>query len=475
MTHRALVVFLIAIGSLLRFWGFWRASFSGDEANFVSLGVSTTRGFVDLIVSDNKKVALENLFLPILREAHPPMEILISAPVLFLKPREFFVRLVYIILNLIFLVSAYLVLKKLRNRRVSIAYLLIMATSAYAVIWSKIAMYQSLGMIAGAMIVFSIIAHLQSPSKRSLTTMFVSFAVSLLVFADFPLALPAILWTVYSTRRQLTYRDVIASGCIGLFIAGLFYIPWIGYSTIYGSRETGFNIYLGSKFKGEVDVIDNFLTYWGNFFSFPGVITVWPFAILSLTYMRKIWYLKYASLTTILYVVVYLLKPSGAYWYYVSIFGIISLLAAEWIARSGKWFPVILAGVFVVNLIMIVPMLGSATRPFVDTTSQPDGIKVIGETAKRCITRDDETYISTADYGRSTYYFGRPSFLYEDGAENRIKRMKWVLEGDERIKMIHFVEDQISDELKVALRQQAVREVRHGRDVGLLFKVCGLD
>jgi hypothetical protein len=117
-------------------------------------------------------------------------------------------------------------------------------------------------------------------------------------------------------------------------------------------------------------------------------------------------------------------------------------------------------------------MLSTAKRPFVDTTYQPDHIKAIGELAKRCITKDDETYISTADYGRSTYYFGRPSFLYEDGAGNRIKRMEWVISGDERIKMIHFTEDQIPVQLEEQLDAKATRKIKYGDDVALLFKDC---
>lgn len=467
-------IFTIFFGIILRFWFFWLPSFSGDEAEYASKAVQTLRGTLDLILGRNIHVALDNTFLPTLQHAHGPLEFLIAIPMVIFQPREFFIRLVFVVVGSITLVLSFLILKKLRNFYVASVFAIIFGTSVYAIWWSQTAMYQSLSIAASIFIFLSIIFFSKKPSRKTLNLLFLSPAVGLLVFPDFALFLPAIIWAVYDKRNYLKITDLLIAGGVFLVIAGTYYFPWVIYSIINGNQNVGFNHLLKAKLAANVDIIRNLEGFWGNFFSFPGVYAIWPFAALSILIIKKVNYVKYILLTTVLATSVYIFRAYTPYFYFVSIFALLCILASELIARQKQTGYVILILIVILNLNSVLSLLKGKHNPLIfgEKEQQIDRAKEVGSLAKRCIVSDEETFISTYPTGKSAYYFGRQSTAYYDGSEV-IPKIEEFLEGDaNNIKLIHYRKKDLDGGLEEKLKKNALNVIQYNSDVVLLFKKC---
>lgn len=466
---------IILLGILLRFWYFWKPSFSGDESEYVSKAVQVLRGIVDLTLGKNTNTLWQNIFLPFLQHAHGPLEFLIDIPIVVFQPREFFVRLIFVIISSVVLISSYSILKKLRGSSVSTAFVLTFGTSVYAIWWSQTAMYQSLSMAASIFVFLSIIYFLKKPTRKSLILLFVSPAVGLLVFPDFALFLPAIIWVIFDKRRFVKVSDLLIGGVLFLVIAGIYYFPWIIYSIISGNQNVGFNYLFKAKLAAKVDVIGNLKGFWGNFFGFPGVFTVWPIAIFSIFLVKKVSYVKYVLLTVFLATIVYIFRAYTSYFYFVSIFAPICILASEWVASQKQFGRIILVTIFMLNLLSIALLLGGEHNPLIfgEKGHQSDEAKRVGLLAKKCILKDNETFISTYPTGKSAYYFGRQSTAYYDGSE-MVPKMKLFLAGKaDNVVFIHYGRDFFTNkDLEKQLRGKALRIIDYKDDVVLIYKDC---
>ena len=226
VTEILLVILLFISSIILRFWFFWQPSFSGDEATYTTKAISIANGIVGLVNGSKIDIAFLNILRPILQHAHAPMEILILVPFVGLHPREFFLRLIYVLIGCLILIIAYLVLKKLRNQHVALAFLIMFGTSVYAIWWSQTAMYQSLSMAASIIISLSIINFYKNPSPKALLFLAISPALGLLVFPDFALFIPAILWLIYDKKVTL--------GSKTLFIRYLSFLSLSVFITFHG-------------------------------------------------------------------------------------------------------------------------------------------------------------------------------------------------------------------------------------------------
>ena len=467
---------IILVSILLRFWFFWRPSFSGDEGEYVSKAVQILRGINDLVLGRDIHIAIQNIFLPILQHAHGPLEFLLAIPMAIFQPREFFVRLIFVVIGSVVLILSFLILKKLRNINVATAFAVTFGTSVYAIWWSQTAMYQSLSMAASIFIFLSVLYFLKKPSRKTLILLFLSPAVGLLVFPDFALFVPAIIWVAYDKRKYLKITELVLAVGVFLIVAGVYYFPWIIYSIISGNQYAGFNFLLKAKLAARVDVYQNLQGFWNNFFSFPGVYTVWPFAILSTFLIKKVNYLKYVLLTVFLATLVYIFRAYTPYFYFVSIFAPICILASEWIASQKRLGKLILVAILILNLFSITLLLKGEHNPLIfgQKGHQLDEAKQVGMLAKKCIVKDDETYISTYPTGKAAYYFGRQSTAYYDGSE-MIPKMKQFLEGKaESVKLIHYSRGFfLTDKnLEEQLRGEALQIIEYKDDVALLYKDC---
>lgn len=469
-----LAIFVIIFGIIFRFWFFWQPSFSGDEGEYVSKAVQIIRGTVDLVLGRNIDIAIQNIFLPILQHAHGPLEFLIVIPMVIFQPREFFVRLIFVVIGSIVLILSFLILKKLRSVSVATAFALTFGTSVYAIWWSQTAMYLSLSMAVSILVFLSILYFSKRPSRKTLILLFLSPAVGLLVFPDFALFLPAIIWAAYDKRNYLKVADLLFAGGIFLVIAGAYYFPWVIYSIISGNQHVGFNHLLKAKLAARVDAVHNLQGFWSNFFSFPGVYTVWPFAILSIFLIKKVNYLKYVLLTVLLATLVYIFRAYIPYYYFVSIFAPICILTSEWIASQKQLGRFILVTIFILNLFSVILLLKGEHNPLIfgQKGYQIDEAKQVGILAKKCILEDDETYISTYPTGKAAYYFGRQSTAYYDGSEV-IPKMKQFLEGKaDNVKLIHYRKGLVDLELEKNLQNRALKVVNYNNEVVALFKNC---
>ena len=227
------------------------------------------------------------------------------------------------------------------------------------------------------------------------------------------------------------------------------------------------------KLESNPNLINNLRGFWGNFFAYGGVYVVWPLSILSITLVKTIKYLKYLIVTVFFATVVYAFKAYLPYYYFVSIFALFCIMASEWIALR-KYRVFVLSGVFLLNLFSLLPLIQGIHNPLIFTGQQNDNIRKVGILSKKCIVEDNETYISTED-NRTSYYFGRPSTVYQDGMENRIAQLRSFSEGQlQNVKLIHFVRRIIPTDLELELRQKSQITVEFQNDVVLIYKDCTL-
>ncbi len=469
-----LPVLLLAFSIILRFWGFWRPSFSGDEGHYVLKAIRILHGVKNLLLNQDRVIAWQNLTQPFLEHAHGPLEFLIMIPFVVFSPREFFIRLPFVFISCLTLILSFIFLEKLRNKKIALYFLILTGSSLYAVWWAQTAMYQTLSISASLMFALAMINFVKKSSCCSLLLLSTALAFGFLVFPDFLMFLPAVCWAVFDKKQFLKKKDVFLACLTVLAIAGVYYVPWIGYGLFWPEKNTGFSFLFSHKLSAAVSPSVNLKGFWGNFFSFPGVFPVWLVSLFSIFLIKKIVYLKYLLLTIVICATVYIFKAYLPYFYFVSIFSLFALLAAEWLASQKKMGSMIIAVIFLINVYGLKPLFSGTPNLFVFFEGQQDDqIQQAGETAKKCITNDNETYISTADAGRATYYFGRISTLYKDGTENRIETMRWFLAGAApQVKMIHFRKGELSSNLEGKLRQKAKKELKYGIDIVFLYKKC---
>lgn len=471
------VLALLMLSIILRFWGFWKPSFSSDEATYVIRAFSVTsklNGFLAGKLSDTDR---QTFLLQFLQHSHGPMEFVFMIPAMILRPRystaEFLVRLTWVIFGSATLILSSVWLRRLRSQTLSLLFLMFYGLSVYAIWWSQTAMYQSLSMAAGIFFSLALIRFTSNPSNRSLFWMFASLTFGLLVFPDLILFLPAAVWAIYDQRHSITAKGIIAGVVFLIVAAGIFYIPWIWYSTLPGTEKVGFRFLLQRKLLATVNPISNLAGFWQNFFSFPGVLVVWPISFFSVFLIRRVRYLKYLILSVILFSTVYITRAYIAYFYFVSIFPVLCLMAAE-VAIAVKKRKLLFIGgtALAVQLWGVVPLIRGIHNPLIFSAEQQDRIRDIGKLARLCIPDDDETYISTEDT-RTNYYFGKLSKVYQDGADRRIARMRQFLEGDmDQVKLIHFRTGLLPTDLEQALKSRATHTVVYENDIALFFKDC---
>lgn len=475
--YNKLFIPLLLTAILFRFWGFWKPSFSSDEATYVIRAFSVASklsGFLAGRLSDSDR---EIFLLQFLQHSHGPMEFIFMIPAIILRPRystaEFLVRLTWVLFSSATLIWSSIWLRRIRNQTLSILFLIFYGLSVYAIWWSQTAMYQSISMAASIFFSLALIRFTSNPSNRSLFWMFASLAFGLLVFPDLILFLPAAVWAIYDQRHSITAKGVAAGVVFLIITAGIFYIPWIWYSTLPGTEKVGFRFLLQRKLLATVNPISNLTGFWQNFFSFPGVLVVWPISFFSVFLIRRVRYLKYLILSVILFSTVYITRAYIAYFYFVSIFPVLCLMAAEvTIAVKKRTFLFIGGTALAVQLWGVMPLIRGIYNPLIFSAEQQDRIRDIGKLARLCIPGDDETYISTEDT-RTNYYFGKLSKVYQDGADRRIARMRQFLEGDmDQVKLIHFRAGLLPMDLEQALRTRATWVITYRNDTALFFKDC---
>lgn len=469
-----LIMVVIVVSIFLRFYYFWRPSFSSDEAHYVLKAIQILHGIKDFFLTKNFSVVNKNLFLPFLEHAHGPLEFMVIIPFVVFQPREFFARLPFVLISCVSLVAGFYCLKKLRNYQVAFIFTALLGTSRYVIWWSQTAMYQTLSISASLIIVIMLLRFLKKSSGRSLMLLSAGLGFGVLVFPDFLLFLPGIAWAVYDRRRFFFKKDIFAAGVLFFLIAGIYYIPWIGYSLINPQKEVGFNLLWGHKLSTVVNPVDNLRGFWGNFFGYPGIFPTWIFSLLSIFLIKKITYIKYLLLTIAICFFVYVFKAYLPYFYFVSTAALLILLAAESLVALKKigWF--IFFATLLFQFVSLSPLLSGVPNRFVFIGGQPnDQIQKVGAVAKKCITKDNETFISTTDAGRQTYYFGRISNLYRDGTAARILTIESFLGGGLlEVKLIHVREGEIPRTMSEKLRQKAIKIIKYQDDLVYLFKKC---
>lgn len=474
---KAGILSLLVLSVIFRFWGFWKPSFSSDEATYIIRAFSVASklsGFLSGRISDADR---EIFLLQFLQHSHGPMEFIFMIPAIILRPRystaEFLVRLTWVIFSSATLIWSSIWLRRIRNQTLSLMFLVFYGISMYAIWWAQTAMYQSLSMAASIFFSLALIRFTSKPSNRSLFWMFASLAFGLLVFPDLILFLPAAVWAIYDQRHSITAKGVVAGVVFLIVAAGAFYAPWIWYSTLPGTEKVGFRFLLQQKLLATVNPFSNLAGFWQNFFSFPGVLVVWPISLFSVFLIRRVQYLKYLIFSVVLFSIVYITRAYIAYFYFVSIFPVLCLMAAEaTIAAKKKMFLLIAAAALAVQLWGVIPLTRGVHNPLIFSAEQQDRIRDIGKLARLCIPGDDETYISTED-SRTNYYFGKLSKVYQDGADRRIARMRQFLEGDMgQVKLIHFRAGLLPTDLEQTLRSRATWIIVYGNDIALFFKDC---
>lgn len=466
---------LILFSIFLRFYFFWEPSFSSDEAHYVMSAIRVLNGIKGLILGQNTEAAWKNLSLPYLQAAHGPAEFLIIIPVVFLHPREFFVRLVFVLISVFTLIYVYFKLRNSRGKIVSLFFLLFSGTSLYAVLWAQTVMYQTLSICATSFILINIIEFVKTPCRSTLLKLTFSFALGLLVFPDLSLFIFGIIWMIFDKRQKLKIKDLAASTLLLIIVAGSFYIPWILYGFFGNDPGNGFRFLMIYKLSTSPNIIFNLKSFIGNFFGFPGVFVTLPFAVLSIRLFRRIQYIKYVWLTIVISTLVYVFKSYIPYFYFVSLFSSFSLVASEGIGaiNSYRFRKIIFCFVLIINLVGLTPLFNKNYNTFISMGRKEDQIRKIGEFINKCGISDDETYVSTVDFGRGEYYFGRQSTIYQDGQENRIKLMvNFEKGGYENVKYIHFVKGELSKILEKKLREKSQKSVQFNNDVLLIYKRC---
>lgn len=479
-----LPIFFIVIGIILRSWRFWILSFTGDEAAHMRKAVSVSRGLADLLTMSNPSVALQNIFLTIFQHNHPPLEFLLVLPSVPFEFREFYARSIYVIINILFLPFVYYLISKLRNKKIALYSLILFSTSMYLVWSSHLITHDSLVIIEGTLVGLAIIFFQKKPSGKSLFLLTSTLLLGFYTSIDFVLFLPVALFLVYKKRMNLDFTEVSKVGLFFIFVLSIFYLPYMLYAFLPNSpRIAGFNYYLKGKlneiptiFSIQLNFISALKSYYRDFFSKSGVFPVWVFAFLSIFISKKLKFINYLIATVLFFLFFNLIKYTTAN-FYMDFYGIIILLAAEWLVSKREIGKLFLVLTVIINLYGSLPLLrGDYSKSPLAILPSDDQLKEVGKIAKTCLT-ENETYLSTVDPWRTFYYFGRPVLPAIEGDKalwSPAQAARRYLQGDLRneIFLIHFREGDFDQELVDGLKTIAKKEFIFKKDRLLLFKSC---
>ncbi len=480
--HNKILIFgIILIGIIYRFWFFWIPSFGGDESEHVTKAVRVARGLLDLISLKNIEIALANIYLPILQHNHPPLEFLILVPSVFIEPREFSARLIYILIGLVTMLLSFKILKNLKGSKVAILFLAFFATSYYVVSYTQIVTF-GLNLTAGVFIALAVLFFTKSPQAKSLFWLVLTMVFGLWVSIDYFIFVAPILVIIWLNRKKLRKKDLFIQSIAFVILVLIFYLSYFLYSQISSSpRSAGFNYYLHTYINTlNINQTTNFnfketLSFmWNYFFGLPSILLIWPFALLGLTQIKKHRYLGYLTLilTTVALLEFPLIKCCTNY---LNIFGILLILAVEGIL-SIKTIGTAIGVLLVVTNIVIssIYMLNNYNPVTKNGLYNKDNIRNIAQTAKNCLT-DNKTYISTDDAWRTRYYFGRSMLpaleaeeITDEEAVNDMLKGKLAYE----IAFVHIERNTIPKSLENEISKKAIRNIALDKDKLYLFESC---
>ena len=469
------VLFLFSFSVIARLWYFWQPSFSGDEAAYMGQAVSVARGIADLLTFSNVQAGLKNTFFTIWAHNHAPLEFFILIPAVIFESREFWARFIYVFFNILVLTAGYFYLRKIRNQQVALGFLVFFGTSIYVIWWSQVAMYLSLAMASGVFITIALANFVARPQSKNLVYLALATVFGLLVFPDFIFYTPALLWAVWDKRNYLKIKNLTLPILILLFPLVVFYIPWVIYAFVGHAQGAGFNYVINYKLALQANIAGNIRSYWNNVFSYQGVITAWPFALLSAFNLKTIKYAKYLFLVILIYLFVYIVKSHVAFYYFVSILGPLFIIAADALTHFKNYVYRILLAVTVINIIGAVPLFKGVHNPFILGVAgkRTDHVREVGDIAKKCLTGQDETYISSHNAWKTAYYFGKRSLLERDGDEARLATISLFLEGQaDSVKLIHYNSGQVEGQIEGELAKRAAEILNFGNEKVFLFKKC---
>ncbi len=478
------VLLLLIIGSIFRSWYFWTPSFRGDEAGNMIKAVRVARGLTDLFLLRQPDIALNNIFLPILQHNHPPLEFLILIPSVPFNPREFYARLIYILISIATIFFSYLALKKIKNKKFALYFLAIYSTSSYAIFLSQRVDY-FLNMVAGLLIGISILNFMSKPTKISFRLLNLSYCLSLLISIDYIFFIPAYIYQLYFYRKKIGAGLIFKELIIALTILSVFYIPYVFYSFKPDSpKNAGFNYYISSYLRNNnisssySNFISDFKTkadiFWVRFLRLPGVLTIWPFSILGIIFYRKN---RYVLVLTLIVVTIILLEYPfvGCCTGYLNIYPLLIILAVLWLVVFKKAGLYILILIVIINAFSTLLSFKSGERPIgFNLITTEDNIQKIAKIAKNCL-RDNETYISTDDSWRTQYYFGKgmlPDLEVENISDEQAVIKFLNNELPYNISFVHIGNNRVSQMNIKKLEAGSINTIAIGNDKLFIFKQC---
>lgn len=471
----AIVVFIILLGGIFRYWGCGTHNFNGDESAHIRKAVSVARGMVDLFKGPARTTGWQNIYLTIMQHNHPPLEFLLLIPAVPFANREFYARFIYITINIVFLLFNYFLSRKIYGRKFALYLLILLSTSTYFIWASRFATHDSLSIIISTLIGLSVINLYKTDNlKQAITLLFFSLTLGLLSFVNFIFYLPFILLILIERFKGKNIKIFIIPTCFFIIINGLFYLPYIIYSfSLFAPSNAGFNYYLGSKTKIiSLDIIKNLQIFYRGFFSKSGVFPLWVFALIGGLTLTKYKFIKFFNGIIITLLVINLIKLTTLN-FYMEFYGLMVIIAVLWlikIKKAGKIL-LILGVVFALygNINIIKGDYSKATAPVIPAT---DKLKIIGEIAKKCLV-NNESYISTAIPWRTFYYFGRPVLPeVEGGFWTPLQAVEQYTNGklQNEVTLIHFSTGQLP--ISTIEKIRVYKEYTFGDDHLLILKQC---
>lgn len=431
------------------------------------------RGLADLVKRQNSEIALHNIFDPILQHNHPPLEFLVVVPTVPLQPREFWARLVYVLISIGTLVGSYLFVKRRRGKNVAIVFLGLFSFSSYVLAFSQTITF-GLNIVAGVLLALTISSFCQKTTENSLKLLLLSQVFGLWVSMDFIFFLPWIAILTWAKRRRIARKNIFKHLFLFLLLTSIFWLPYTGYSFLpISPKGAGFN-YILHRNAAHEDLLTFVHERWNYFFGHPGILIIWPFSILAVFLLKKIEYIRYYFLIILTF---FLIEMPAVVCCtpYLNIFGMLILLAAEGI-HAQKRFGKILAAVVISGsaLITVISLFKPISSTIYPLWFRKDNIKQVGKIAKECLT-GDETYISTEDAWRTTYYFGRgmlPALEGETITDEQAVQLFFQKKLPYEISLVHINRPLIDETSLKELHQKAQRVVTIGEDTVFIFKDC---
>lgn len=474
-----LVILFIFVGSILRGWNFWTHNFNGDEALNVRKAVSIARGLVDFVRFRGIDLAVKNIYLTILQHNHPPLELFLLITSVPFENREFFARLIFILINILFLIFSYFFSLRVINKKYAFYAISLLSTSSYFIWTSRILTQDSLDIIASYLIGLSIIHFYKSNNpNKAIIPLLISTTIGLYTFINFFFYLPFIGLLIYFKYKKL--KKCIPRRFILIFVIinCLFYLPYIGYSFFPTSPpNAGFNYYLHSKLQVKsINLINNLTIFYNYFFLKSGVFLIALYALIGMFQFKKNLYIRYFTYIISVFLIINLVKIT-TFNFYMSFYGLLVIIAALWLVSLKNLGKLLFLLAIIVNLYGCLAIIkGDYTKASAPIIPSSDNLKKVGQIAKLCL-KDNESYISTSSPWRTFYYFGRPVLPIVEGSTalyTPSEAAKRYLDGDLRneVFLIHYQKGEFSPLLSESLRKIAKKEYVIDKDIILLFKPC---